>query len=141
MSESKVGDIVVVKTETQQQAFYQLPDGGASTFLCAISLDDYENLLLREQFFAFATEIVLARIRASGSNVQFVQRDTAASPEANPEASLPCWSCPHGEGVRDWLRSGQDGPRSPNGVPLLCCRVGVVGAFGLAGEPARAPRR
>jgi hypothetical protein len=133
MSESKIGDIVVVRTETQQQAFYHLADG-SSVFLCAIGLDDYENVVLRQRFFVLATEIVLTRLREAGSNVTLVQRDTAASPEANPEASLPCWSCPHGEGVRDFLRSGQDGPRSPSGLPLTCCRISrAVGAFSVAG--------
>jgi len=139
MSENKIGDVVVLKTETQQQAFYHLADG-TSVFLCAISLDNYENPLLRERFFELATEIVLARIRATGSKVTFVQRDTAPSLEANPDASLPCWSCPHGAGVRDWLRSGQDGHRSPSGLPMNCCRVSAVGAFGSAGgSAARAP--
>jgi len=138
MPESKIGDIVVLETATEQRAFYQLADG-TSAFLCAISLDDYENPLLRERFFELATEIVLVRIRASGSNVTLVQRDTAPSLEANPEASLPCWSCPRGADVRDLLRAGQDGHRSPSGLPLICCRVTTVGAFGTAGEPTLAP--
>jgi hypothetical protein len=140
MSENKIGDVVVLKTETQQQAFYQLADG-TSAFLAAISLNDYENPVLREQFFAFATEIVLARIRASGSNTTLVQRDTAPALEANPDANLPCWSCPHGAGVRDWLRSGQVGHRSPSGLPMTCCRISAIGAFGSAGgSDTRAPR-
>src|SRR5262245_42435341 len=92
MSENKIGDVVVLKTDTQQQAFYQLADG-TSAFLCAIALDDYENPLLRERFFVLATEIVLARIRATGSNVRVIQRDTAPPPEANPNAGVPCWAC------------------------------------------------
>jgi hypothetical protein len=38
MSENKIGDVVVLKTDTQQQAFYQLADG-TSTFLCAIAVE------------------------------------------------------------------------------------------------------
>jgi hypothetical protein len=142
MSENKIGDVVVLKTETQQQAFYQLADG-TSAFLAAISLDDYEIPFLRERFFVLATEIVLARIRATGSNVRFVQRHTAPSLEANPDANLPCWSCPRGADVRDWLRLGQDGHRSPSGLPMNCCRICAVGAFGSAGEltPRSAARR
>jgi len=62
---SKVGDITIVKTETRQEAFCRSEDG-SSTFLCAIGLDDYENPLLRERFFQFASEIVLARIVRAG---------------------------------------------------------------------------
>jgi len=136
MSENKIGDVVVLKTETQQQAFYQLADG-TSVFLYAIALDDYENVVRREQFFALATEIVLARIRASGGDLKLVQRDPSPPPDANPDADLPCWSCPHGADVRDWLRSGPDvaGHRSPSGLPMNCCRVAAVGAYMSA--PAR----
>jgi hypothetical protein len=132
MSENKIGDLVVLKTETQQQAFYQLADG-TSAFLCALGLDDYENPVLREQFFALATEIVLARIRATGSNVRFVQRDPAPPPEANPHAGVPCWACtsPIAEDVRSQLRSSAaaDIRLSPSGLPMTCCRVSAVGAF------------
>jgi hypothetical protein len=143
MSENKIGDVVVLKTDTQQQAFYQLADG-TSAFLCAIALDDYENLLLRERFFVLATEIVLARIRASGSNLRFVQRDPASSPEASPYAGVPCWTCasPIAEDVRTQLRSSAaaDIHLSPSGLPMNCCRIRAVGAFGSAGESARARR-
>jgi hypothetical protein len=144
MSENKIGDVVVLQTETQQQAFYQLADG-ASVFLCAIGLDDYENPVLRERFFAFATEIVLARIRASGSNVTLMQCDPAPSPEANPHAGVPCWACasPIAEDVRSQLRSSAaaDIRLSPSGLPMTCCRIETVGAFGPAGgSAARAPR-
>jgi hypothetical protein len=143
MSENKIGDVVVLKTETQQRAFYQLADG-TSVFLCAVGLDDYENPILREQFFAFATEIVLARIRASGSKVTFVQRDTAPAAEANPHSGVPCWACtsPIAEEVRSLLRSSAaaDIHLSPSGLPMTCCRVSAVGAFGFTGEPTRARR-
>jgi len=141
MSENKIGDVVVLKTDTQQQAFYQLADG-TSAFLCAIALDDYENPLLRERFFVLATEIVLARIRATGSNVRVIQRDTAPPPEANPNAGVPCWACksPIAEDVRSQLHSSAaaDIHLSPSGLPMTCCRVTAVGAFGTAGEPTRA---
>ena len=144
MSENKIGDVVVLKTDTQQQAHYQLADG-TSAFLCALSLNDYENPLLREQFFAFATEIVVARIRASGSNVTLVQRDTAPAPEVNPNAGLPCWACasPIAEDVRSQLRSSiaADIHLSPSGLPLTCCRISAVGVFGPAGKPTHAPVR
>jgi hypothetical protein len=141
MSENKIGDVVVLKTETQQQAFYQLADG-TSVFLAAISLDDYENPVLRERFFEFATEIVLARIRASGSNVRHVQRDTVPSPETNPHAGVPCWACtsPIAQEVRTQLRSSAaaDIHLSPSGLPVNCCRIETVGAFagGSAAPPA-----
>jgi hypothetical protein len=125
MSENKVGDIVVVKTETRQEAFCRLADG-TSAFLCAIAADDYENPLLREQFFVFATEIVLARIRASGGNVRLVQRDTAPPLEANANDGLPCWLCksPIADDVRSLLRSSAaDVCLTPSGVPMNCCRV------------------
>ena len=83
MSENKIGDVVVLKTETQQQAHYQLADG-TSVFLCALALDAYENIVLREQFFALATDIVLARIRATGSNVTLVQRDPSRRLKRKP---------------------------------------------------------
>jgi hypothetical protein len=141
MSENKIGDVVVLKTDTQQQAFYQLADG-TSVFLCAITLDDYENPLLHSRFFDLATEIVLARIRATGSNVRIVQR-AAAPPEANPHAGVPCWVCtsPVSEDVRSQLRSSAaaDIHLSPSGLPMTCCRVSAVGAFagGLgASQPA-----
>jgi len=144
MSENKIGDVVVLKTETQQQAFYQLADG-TSVFLCAIGLDDYENLVLRERFFVLATEIVLARIRAGGSNVTLMQRDPAPVAEANPHAGVPCWACqsPIAADVRAQLRSSaaSDIHLSPSGLPMTCCRVTAVGAFGVAsGSAARAPR-
>jgi hypothetical protein len=146
MSENKIGDLVVLKTETQQQAFYQLADG-TSAFLCALGLDDYENPLLRERFFELATEIVLARIRASGSNVTLAQPDPAASPEANPHVALPCWVCasPIAEEVRTQLRSGTaaDIHLSPSGLPMTCCRISAVGAFagGTAAPRSAAPPR
>ena len=145
MSESKIGDVVVLKTETQQQAYYQLADG-TSAFLCAIALDDYENPVLRERFFELATEIVLARIRASGSNVTLAQRDDARPPEANPHAAVPCWACqsPTAEDVRNQLRSSiaADIHLTPSGrLPLTCCRISVVGVFGPAGKPTHAPVR
>jgi hypothetical protein len=136
--ENKIGDVVVLKTETQQQAFYQLADG-TSVFLCAVALEDYENTPLRQRFFDLATEIVLARIRATGSNVTLVQRDPSPPPEAKTNAGLPCWSCasPTAADVRDWLRSSSEqdvaGHRSPSGLPLICCRVVAVGAFGAVG--------
>jgi hypothetical protein len=144
MSENKIGDVVVLKTDTQQQAFYQLADG-TSVFLCAITLDDFESPLLRERFFILATEIVLARIRATGSNVRIVQRD-AAPPEANPHAGVPCWACksPIAEDVRSQLRSSAaaDIHLSPSGLPMTCCRVSAVGAFaGGLGAPHPAARR
>jgi len=125
MSENKIGDVVVLKTETQQQAFYQLADG-TSAFLCAISLDDYENPLLRERLFELAADIVAERIRASGSNVQFAQRDVAVSPETNVNDGLPCWLCksPIADDVRSLLRSSAADVRlTPAGVPMNCCRV------------------
>jgi|SRR5215472_2720192 len=145
MSENKIGDVIVLKTETQQQAHYQLADG-TSIFLCAIALDDYENPLLRERFFEFATEIVLARIRTSGSNVTLVQRDPVPAAEANPHAGVPCWSCqsPAAEDVRNQLRSSiaADIHLTPSGrLPLTCCRISVVGVFGPAGKPTHAPVR
>jgi len=144
MSENKIGDVVVVKTETQQQAFYKLADG-TSAFLCAIALDDYENVVLRQQFFQFASEIVLARIRASGSNVRLVQRDTAPPPDANLNAHLPCWTCTSliAEDVRGLLRSSaaSDIHLSPSGLPMNCCRVSAVGNFGPAGKLTHAPVR
>src|SRR5262249_35991847 len=137
MSENKIGDVVVLKIDTQQQAHYQLADG-SSTFLCAIALDDYENVVLREQFFALATEIVLARIRASGSDLKLVQPGPAPPPEANPNARLPCWACtsPISADVRDQLRSSaaSDIRLSPSGLPVNCCRISAVGAFGSAGN-------
>jgi hypothetical protein len=85
---------------------------------------------------------VLARIHATGSSVRVVQRDPSPPLEANPDASLPCWSCSHGADVRDWLRSGQDGYRSPSGLPMNCCRVSAVGAFaGGSAAPRPAARR
>src|SRR5262249_53817930 len=144
MSENKIGDVVVVKTETQQQAFYQLADG-TSVFLCALSLDDYENAFLRQRFFELATEIVVERIRASGSNVNVVPRPTTPPPEANPNASLPCWACtsPIAEDVQNLLRSSaaSDIHLSPSGLPLMCCRISAVGAFGPAGKLTHAPTR
>src|SRR5262249_54865387 len=74
--ETKIGDIVVVERETQRQAHYQLGDG-TSQFLCAISSDDYANSAVRERFLDFATELVLMRIRADGSDVMLVRRDPA----------------------------------------------------------------
>jgi len=118
---------------------------GTSAFLCAIALDDYENPFLCEQFFSFATEIVLARIRASGSNVTLVQRDPAPAAEANPHAGVPCWACtsPIAEDVRSQLRSSiaADIHLSPSGLPLTCCRISAVGVFGPAGKPTHAPVR
>jgi hypothetical protein len=145
MSENKIGDVVVLKTDTQRQAFYQLADG-TSVFLCAIALDDYENPILRERFFVFATEIVLARIRVSGSNATLVQRDTTSAPEANPHAAAPCWACtsPIAEDVRTQLRSSAaaDIHLSPSGLPMTCCRVSAVGAFaGGSAAPRSAARR
>jgi hypothetical protein len=143
MSENKIGDVVVLKTDTQQQAFYQLADG-TSAFLCALALDDYENPVLREQFFALATEIVLARIRASGSNVRFVQRDPAPSPETNPHAGVPCWACasPIAEEVRTQLRSSAaaDIHLSPSGLPMTCCKIQTVAAVAAFGGGSAAPR-
>jgi hypothetical protein len=145
MSENKIGDVVVLKSETQQQAFYQLADG-TSVFLCALALDDYENYLLRERFFELATEIVLARIRASGGNVALAQRDTVPAPETNPHAGVPCWLCtsPTSADVRAQLRSSAaaDIHLSPSGLPMTCCRVTAVGAFvGGSGTPRSAVRR
>jgi hypothetical protein len=145
MSENKIGDVVVLKTETQQQAFYQLADG-TSVYLCSLSLDDYENPILRERFFELATEIVLTRIRASGSNVTFAQRDSASPPEANPHAGVPCWACtsPIAEDVRAQLRSSAaaDIHLSPSGLPMTCCRIETVGAFaGGSAAPRSAARR
>jgi hypothetical protein len=138
-SDTKIGDIVVLKTETQQQAHYQMPDG-ASVFLCALSLDDYANAFLRQKFFELATEVVAERIRAAGSNVRFVQQGSSPPAEANLSTALPCWSCPHGVDVRDQLRSSaaSDIRLSPSGLPVNCCRVTTVGAFGSG---TRAPRR
>jgi hypothetical protein len=142
MSENKIGDVVVLKTETQQQAFYQLADG-TSVFLCALGLDDYENPVLREQFFAFATEIVLTRIRVSGSNVMLAQPDPASPTEANPHAGVPCWACtsPISADVRSQLRSSAaaDIHLSPSGLPMTCCRISAVGAF-AGGSDARTAR-
>jgi len=144
MSENKIGDVVVLKTETRQEAFYHLADG-TSVFLCAIALDDYENVVLRQRFFELATEIVLARIRASGSDVKLVQRGPAPPSQTNPSDGLPCWLCksPIAEDVRSLLRSSaaSDIHLSPSGLPVNCCRVTAVGAFGSAGEPMRAPVR
>jgi hypothetical protein len=143
MSENKIGDVVVLKTETQQQAHYQLGDG-TSAFLCAIGLDDYENPLLREKFFVLATEIVLARIRASGGNVTLAQRDTAPPPEANPHAGLPCWTCPSptSADVRSQLRSSAaaDIHLSPSGLPMTCCKIQTVAAVAAFGGGSAAPR-
>jgi len=52
MSENKIGDVVVVKTETRQEAFYQLADG-TSTFLCAVAANDCEDAVLRQRVFRF----------------------------------------------------------------------------------------
>jgi hypothetical protein len=144
MSENKIGDVVVLKTDTQQQAYYQLADG-TSVFLCALGFDDYENPVLRQRFFEFATEIVLARIRASGGNVALAQLDPASPTQANPYAALPCWACTSAisADVRSQLRSSAaaDIRLSPAGLPMTCCRIETVGAFGPAGgSAARAPR-
>jgi hypothetical protein len=143
MSESKIGSITVLKTGDRQEAHYQLMDGSL-TFLCALALDDYENPVLREQFFALATEVVAERIRASGGNVQFAQRDTAPAAEANPHARVPCWACtsPIAADVRSLLRSSaaSDIHLSPSGLPMTCCRVTAVGSFGTVSEPAHARR-
>jgi hypothetical protein len=132
MSENKIGDVVVLKTDTQQQAFYQLADG-TSTFLAAIGVEDYENAVLRERFFVLATEIVLARVRVGGSNVTLTQRDPASAGEANPFAEAPCWACQSAtaEEVRTQLRSSAaaDIHLSPSGLPMNCCRIRAVGGF------------
>jgi hypothetical protein len=144
MSRDRIGDVIVVKTETQQQAFYQLADG-TSAFLCAIGLDDYKDPVLRERFFELATEIVLARLRVVGSNVTLVQSGAAALPEANPHASLPCWACAlsAADDVRSLLRSSAaaDIRLSPSGLPMNCCRVQTVGAFGSRPNASRAGAR
>src|SRR5262245_12959872 len=133
MSENKIGDVIVIKNDTEQRAFYGLADG-SSTFLCAIALDDYENPLLRQRFFELATETVVERIRAAGSDVRLVERGPAPPPQANPSAGSPCWACksPMADDVRSLLSLGSasDIRLSPSGLPVNCCRVTTVGAFG-----------
>lgn len=50
-----------------------------------------------------------------------------------PNEDLPCMNCerPETSDVRHWIGSGAlDGAdnRTPSGLPLMCCRVRVVGA-------------
>ena len=105
MSENKLGDVVVVSTETERKAFLQQA-GGASVFLCAIALQDYEIPVLREKFFELATGIVIERSRAAGINMKLVVKHDPSSPlETSAHASVPCWQCPAGEDVRARLRS------------------------------------
>jgi hypothetical protein len=141
--ESKVGDVVVVAAEKMQQAFLQQADG-TPVFLCAISLPEYEVAWLREKFFELASGVAVERIRASGSDVRLVQPAPAPLTEANPHVDLPRWACisPIAEDVRDQLRSSaaSDIRLSPSGLPVNCCRVSAVGAFGFAGQPMRARR-
>src|SRR5262249_6402012 len=129
MPSDKIGDVVVLKTETQQQAHYQLPDG-SSAFLCALSLQDYENASLRQRFFELATEVVLERIRASGSNVQLAQPTPAAPSNADANDGLPCWTCTSATAadVRNqlWSSAASGINRSPSGLPLGCCRIQAV---------------
>src|SRR5262249_26817906 len=114
-------------------------------FLAALSLEAFENVAVREEFFSLATSIVLARIRATGSSVTIVQRDPAPAAEANPHAGLPCWACtsPIAADVRSQLRSSaaSDTPLTPSGLPMSCCRVTAVGSFGPAGKRTHAPVR
>jgi len=57
---------------------------------------------------------------------------------------LPCWTCTHPQAVeaRAWLGAASDADvenqSSPSGVPLVCCRVRIVGV--VPGEPSRAAR-
>jgi hypothetical protein len=49
--------------------------------------------------------------------------------------AFECWHCPHPQAVevRAWLGSAADidveTQLSPNGLPLICCRVRVVGVM------------
>jgi hypothetical protein len=57
---------------------------------------------------------------------------------------LPCWTCTHPLAIdaRGWLGAASEKDieqqSSPSGVPLICCRVQLVGV--MPGDAARAAR-
>jgi hypothetical protein len=139
MAESKLGDIYLEKDESTCRAFWCPPDG-TPVLLCAMHLGCYEtHTSIREAFANLASEIGVNLDRPSGSAVTVQRMPTARPAETKLDRKqFGCWTCtqPQAADARHCLSAFSDedlmARLSPGGLPMFCCRVGVVGAWAAA---------
>jgi hypothetical protein len=116
MGESKLGDLYLEKDESACRAFWCPPDG-TPVLLCAMHLGSYETHTAIREAFANLAGTIAAKL---------------------DRRQFGCWTCtqPQAADARHCLSGFSDedlmARLSPGGLPMFCCRVGVVGAWAAA---------
>jgi hypothetical protein len=114
-------------------AYWRASDESADVFLCAVTLDVYNSESQVRDRFAELVNVVAAHYRR--------EHVAGTVGPASRLAGFPCEVCeaPEADDVRHAAAQVSDVSElalSPGGLPINCCRVHTVGAFG--GRPAAA---
>jgi hypothetical protein len=126
MADIKIGDIFFSAEGNRGCAYWRSVGDTTNVFLAAIALDAYNgDTRLQNQFLELAAAV------AAHQQCAFI----ASKPRP---IELPCAQCtaPQAADVRHRAAQVADLNElelSPSGLPLGCCRVHVIGAFG--GQP------
>ena len=119
-------------------ALWHATDDGPGVYCCGVDLGAYHNAPRVSALFADLVAAVADHFRR-------VHAVEAVAPTSRL-AGWPCETCQSLEGQELRSRVGQlssagEIPLSPGGLPLNCCRVQALAAFGRPDEPRPAARR
>ena len=139
MSDIRLGDISFVDTADSHGAFWRGPADTEATLLCSVKASAIVDPEVRDKFHALASAVAAHHVRGSPA--------VGVAPSARWYESLPCMACsqPQADDVRHLcgqvteLSELQLSPSS--GLPVVCCKVHVVGAMGVPNMPPAAPPR
>jgi hypothetical protein len=136
MSNIRLGDISFVDAADSHAAFWRGPADTEAVFLCSIKSGAIADPEVREKFHALAAAAAGHLVRGSTA--------IAAAPPVRWYDTLPCVTCKQPQAADVLHLCGQvtelsELQLSPSGLPVVCCKVHVVGAMGVPDMPPSAP--
>jgi hypothetical protein len=136
MSDIRLGDISFVDTADSHGAFWRGAADTEATLLCSVKVTAVADPEVRDKFHALAAAVAGHLARGSAA--------VGAAPSARWYDTLPCMVCesPQAADVRhlcSQVTELSELQLSPSGLPVVCCKVHVVGAMGIPNMPSAAP--
>jgi hypothetical protein len=136
MSDIKLGTIDFVDAADGHAAFWRGAADAEATFLCSVKASAVADPEVRDKFHALAAAVA--------GHVAYGSTAVAAAPSGRWYDSLPCMTCEHPQAADARHAFGQvtelsELQLSPSGLPVVCCKVHVIGAMGVPNMPPAAP--
>jgi len=139
MSDIRLGDISFVTTGDSHGAFWRAAADTEATLLCSVKASAIVDPAVHDKFHALAAAVA--------GHIAFGTTVVAAAPAGRWYDTLPCTTCQHPQAadVRHLCAQVTELAElqlSPNGLPIVCCKVHAIGAMGIPDmPPAPAPAR